>query len=253
MTEPAAPTSADDETTGARPPLVPALVVWWVVVEALVALTTVPTLVWLPFLEPSWVNVPLMVVLGIPVGPALAAALFAWRRFTEDRDLSPARHFWRGYRLNWADVLRLWVPALVVLVLLGVNLANLRGNGAPIAFGVVGVVAAVLVAVWTLHALLVASLFSFRTGDVVRIAVFFVVAKPFASVGALAIVGLGVAAAWFVGPWLPMALASLLTFLLWRNGMPIAEEVKRRFVVGGEARAEGGTAEGGQAAAVDED
>lgn len=235
MTEPATPTSADDETTGRRPPLVPALVLWWLVVEALVAVTTVPALVWLAFLEPTWANVPLMVVLGIPVGPALAAALFAWRRFTQDRDLAPARHFWRGYRLNWADALRLWVPALVVLVLLAVNLANLRGNGAPVAFGVVGVVAAVLVAVWTAHALLVASLFSFRTGDVVRIAVFFVVATPFASVGALAIVAVGVAAAWFVGPWLTVALASVLTSLLWRNGRPIAAEVEQRFVVGGDA------------------
>lgn len=244
MSDPGSPTRADDETPGEnpgetrdaggvrRPPLALAVVVWFLSVEVLLAVTTVPALVWLLFLDARWTNVPLMVVLGIPVGPALAAAVFAWRRFTEDRDLAPARHFWRGYRLNWADALRIWVPALVVLVLLGVNLANLRGNDAPVAFAVVGVVAAVLVAVWTAHAMLVVSLFSFRTGDVLRIAVFFVLARPASSLGALVLVALGVAGAWWVGPWLPVALASVLTYLLWRNGGPVVAEVHRRFVVG---------------------
>lgn len=243
MTEPGNPTHADDApaadvtaadvTAGRRRPTVASTVVWFLVVEGLLVLTTVPTLVWLLFLEARWSNVPLMVALGIPVGPALSAALFAWRRFSQDHDTSPARHFWRGYQLNWADALRIWVPSLAVLSLLAVNLVTLGGNDdAPVAFAVVGVVAAVLVAAWTAHAMLVVSLFSFRARDVVRVAVYFMVAKPFASLGALAIVAAGAAAAWLVHPWLPVALGSVLTYLLWRNGAAIAAEVERRFVAG---------------------
>lgn len=243
MTEPGSPTHADDapaadvtaaDVTAGRPrPTVASTVVWFLVVEGLLVLTTVPTLVWLLFLEARWSNVPLMVALGIPVGPALSAALFAWRRFSQDHDASPARHFWRGYQVNWADALRIWVPSLVVLSLLAVNLVTLGGSDdAPVAFAVVGVVAAVLVAAWTAHAMLVVSLFSFRMRDVLRVAVYFMVAKPFASLGALAVVAAGVAAAWFVHPWLPVALGSVLTYLLWRNGAAIAAEVARRFVAG---------------------
>lgn len=238
MTDPGSPTHADDAhaddaTAERRKPTLASTVVWFLVVEGLLVLTTVPTLVWLLFLEATWSNVPLMVALGIPVGPALSAALFAWRRFTSDHDRSPARHFWRGYQLNWADALRIWVPSLAVLALLAVNLVTLGGSDeAPVAFAVVGVVAAVLVVMWTVHAMLVVSLFSFRARDVVRVAVYFLLAKPLASIGALAIVSAGVAAAWFVHPWLPVALASVLTYLLWRNGRPIAAEVERRFVAG---------------------
>ncbi len=231
MTAPASPTPA--EPAERRPPRIAAGALWFVVVGALLALTTVPTLAWLPFLDVTWSDVPLMVALGIPVGPAVSAALFAWRRFTQRHDGGPARHFWRGYQLNWADALRLWVPSLAVLALLAVNLVTLGGSDdAPVAFAVVGAVAAVLVTVWTAHAMLVASLFSFRARDVVRIAVYFLIAKPLSSLGALAIVVVGIAAAWFVQPWLPVALGSVLTYLLWRNGMPIAAEVERRFVVG---------------------
>jgi uncharacterized membrane protein YesL len=254
MTAPGSPTNADDATDGptagttdgptddataravggeARRPSVTTGIVWFLVIEGLLAATTVPTLVWLLFLEPRWSNVPLMVALGIPVGPALSAALFAWRRFSQDHGPSPAQHFWRGYQLNWADALRIWVPALAVVSLLAVNLVTLSGSeDAPVAFAVVGVVAAVLVAVWTAHAMLVVSLFSFRMRDVVRVAVYFVLAKPRASLGALVIVAAGVAAAWFVHPWLPVALGSVLTSLLWRNGTAIAAEVERRFVAG---------------------
>lgn len=232
MTPPGTPTSSDDAGAEVRPPRDASALVWFVVVEALLALTTVPTLVWLLFLEETWRNVPLMVVLGIPVGPALSAALFAWRRFTQGQHAHPARHFWRGYELNWADALRIWVPSLAILSLLAVNLLSLADGDAPVAFGMVGVVVAVVVAVWTAHAVLVVSLFRFRTRDIVRIAVFFVVAKPYASLGALAIVAAGVAGAWFVNPWLPVVLGSVLTYLLWRNGMSIADEVERRFVVG---------------------
>ena len=52
--------------------------------------------------DPS--NAALVAALCVPVGPALSAALFAWRVFRDDRDLAPARHFWRGYRLNAVDV-----------------------------------------------------------------------------------------------------------------------------------------------------
>lgn len=247
MTAPASPTHPDEPDQPAEPaervgrverrrPRVATGALWFLVVGALLALTTVPTLAWLPFLDATWNNVPLMVALGIPVGPAMSAALFAWRRFTQGKDGEdggPAGHFWRGYRLNWADALRLWVPSLAVLALLAVNLVTLGGSeDAPPVFAVVGAVVAVAVTVWTAHAVLVASLFSFRTRDVVRIAVYFVVAKPLASLGALAIVAAGIAVAWFVQPWLPVALGSVLTYLLWRNGMPIAAEVERRFVVG---------------------
>ncbi len=229
---PAVPTPADDEI--GRGPLsrASAVVYWFVVIEALVALTTVPTLVWVPFLEAHWSNVPLVVALAIPVGPALSAAIFAWRRFDEDRDLKPARHFWRGYRLNWADALRLWVPVLVLLVLLAFNLSNLATTDAPLAFGVVGALVAAVAVVWTAHALVVTSLFSFRARDVSRIAAFFLVAKPLASLGVLSLAFLALAATWWAGDWLPIALASVFTFLIWRNAGPVVADVHRRFVVG---------------------
>ena len=239
MTAPGSPTHPD-ETAERRRPRLAAGALWFLVLEGLLALTTVPTLVWLLFLDPVWQDVALIVALGLPVGPAVSATLFAWRRFTQGEDTGPARHFWRGYRLNWADALRIWAPSLTLLTLLAVVLLSLPGDDAPAAAGAVAGLVTVLLAVSAAHAMLVVSLFSFRTRDVVRVAVYFVISSPSASLRVLAIIAVGAAAAWFVHPALPVALGSVLTYLLWRNGVPIAAEVERRFVTGAAGTPEGG-------------
>ncbi len=226
------PTPRDDEI--GRGPLSrgSAVVYWLLVVEALFLLTTAPALVLLLVLDTHWTNLPLLVAVLVPVGPAVSAALFAWRRFTDDPDLKPARHFWRGYRLNWADALRIWVPSVAVLAVLGVNVATLGETGLPTAFGVAGLVVGVVVLVWTAHALTVASLFSFRWRDTLRMGVYFVLFKPLASLGVLSLAVLALAAVYLAGDWLPLLLASVLTLLMYRNAAPLVDVVQRRFVVG---------------------
>ncbi len=209
-----------------------AVVYWFVVVEAMLLVTTLPGLVPLVLLERHWSNIPLAAALLIPVGPAVSAALFAWRRFGEERDLKPARHFWRGYRLNLADALRVWVPALALGTILGVNLANLWVTDAPVVFGVVGALVAAVALVWTAHALTIASLFSFRWRDTARMATYFLLTAPLASLGVLSLGVLVLGVVYVAGDWLVVLLASVLVFLLWRNERPVVAQVQRRFVVG---------------------
>lgn len=209
-----------------------AVVYWFVVLEALFALTTVPALAGLLFLERHWSNLPLAAALLIPVGPAVGASLFAWRRFADDRDLKPARHFWRGYRVSGPDALRVWVPSLAVLTVLAVNLANLWVTDAPEVFAIAGAVVAALALIWTAHALTVASLYTFRWRDVARMGVYFLFAAPLASLGVLSLAVLGGAVVYLAGDWLVVLLGSVFTFLLWRNQQRVVTTVARRFVEG---------------------
>jgi hypothetical protein len=202
-----------------------------VVLGALVVLTTLPALVPLLVLEPQAADIPLVAALLIPVGPALSAAVFAWRKLLDAGEGRPAHQFWRGYRLNWADALRVWVPALALLTLLGVNVVNTWGTDIPAVFGVVGAVVAAVAAAWAVHALVVVSLFSFRPRDVVRLATYFLLAMPLPSLGGLVLVAVAVAAGWALGVW-AVLLGSVLTLALWAVERPVAARVERRFVVG---------------------
>jgi hypothetical protein len=97
----------------------------------------------LALLDRSATNAPLAALCLLPLGPALSAALFALRDRPKAEDMTPAHSFWRGYRLNAFDVLRLWTPALIVLAVIAVSLANLDVAGAPDGYAGVLVVIAV--------------------------------------------------------------------------------------------------------------
>lgn len=205
--------------------------VWFLVIEGLLLLTTAPGLVPLVFLAPDATTIPLAALLLVPVGPAASAAFFAWRTFDGERGRSPARHFWRGYRLNVLDALRVWIPGLLVLAVLAVNLTHLSSVDLPLLVGTIGGLVAGVVVAWLAHALVVASTFSFRFRDIARMAAYFVFAKPRVSLGAALVAVVAVGVAVVASVWALVPLASVFTFLVWRNARPLVAEVMRRFIV----------------------
>jgi len=160
-------------------------VYWFLIVGLLLVATTLPGSVPLMLLDRSAGNIPLVALCLVPLGPALAAALFALRDRTRAEALTPGRSFVRGYRLNATDVLKLWVPALAVETMIGISLANLGLAGVPTGYGAVLVVIGVLVAVWSLQAVVIASLFALRTRDVARLAVYYMGRTPLVALGVL--------------------------------------------------------------------
>ncbi|WP_203753501.1 DUF624 domain-containing protein [Cellulomonas chitinilytica] len=205
-----------------------AVVYWALVIEGLVVLTSLPGLVLLLLLDRSAGNAPLFALAAVPLGPSLAAAVFAWRQWLAtpagDRDLTPARHYLRGYRLNWRDVLQWWVPTLVLLAVLDINAAG----GGP--FALVAVLLGVAVLAWAGNALVLSSVFAFRTRDVARLAAYYLAAKPGSGLGVVALVVIGGGIAVLATDWLLLLLLSVLVLLLVRNAGPVIADAKERFV-----------------------
>ncbi len=208
---------------------VSAVVYWFLVVEVLLVLTTAPALVAVVLLAGGEGNAPLIGLCFVPVAPALSAAVFAWRVFRTDRDLAPARHFRRGYRLNWLDVLRWWVPTLAVLTLIGFTLANLDAAGVPAGYGPVLVLVALGVLVWAAQALVLSSALSLRTRDLVRLAGYYLGARPAVALGTLSLVVAAVGIVALTSDWVLVLLASPGTFVLLRNADPVLRDATGRF------------------------
>ncbi|MGM1065235.1 glycosyl transferase [Saccharothrix sp. Mg75] len=206
-----------------------AVVYWFLVVEVLLVLTTGPGLVLVLLLAGDAGNAPLIALCFAPVAPALSAALFAWRVFLTDRDLSPARHFRRGYRLNWLDVLRWWLPALVVLAVIGSTLANLGAAGVPAWYGAVLLVVAVGVLVWSSNALVLSSALSLRARDTARLASYYLGARPLAALGSLSLLIAAGGVVVLASDWVLVLLASPFSLALLRNAEPVLRDATERF------------------------
>jgi hypothetical protein len=207
-----------------------ALIYTMLVVELLFLLTTVPGLVGLMLLERDASNVFLAAVCAVPVGPALSAALYAVGRRARDLTaLRPAAAFWRGYRSNARGALALWVPWLLWMAIIAVNLANFGAAGVPGWWAGLLVVVAVAATLWVSNALVVTSLFTFRPVDVARLAAYGLVRTPGVTLGTA---GLVIAAAAVTVVWSEAVLAllaSVLALALLRTARPLVVTIEREF------------------------
>ncbi|MDG4810533.1 DUF624 domain-containing protein [Micromonospora sp. WMMD1120] len=200
------------------------------VVELLLLLTTVPAL--LPVLllgrDPS--NLPLVALFLVPVGPALSAAVYALRHQRPDlTDLRPAARFWRGYRANARGVLRVWVPTLLWLTVLAINLAHRDAIGLAGWWVAPLVLVAVGVTLGGANALVIASLFDFRTRDVLRLAVHFLARTPGVTVGNVLLLA---AAAGITAVFSEAVLALFASIAVWallRVSDPMIHLIRKEF------------------------
>jgi len=209
-----------------------AAVYWVLVLEVLIVLTALPGLVPLVLLGGDASNAPLVPLCLIPLGPSLVAAIFAWRGFLGvERDLAPARHFWRGYRRSWLDVLRWWVPLMAVLAVLAVNVVHADAVSGGGSFALVSLVIGVALACWAGNALVLTALFALRTRDIARLSAYYLAARPAQGFGVLATVVVAAGLAVLTSDWVTVLAASLLTLVLLRNTLPIVADVRDHFTV----------------------
>ncbi|MEU4814103.1 hypothetical protein AB0G03_00460 [Micromonospora aurantiaca] len=200
------------------------------VVELLLLVSTLPGLAVLVLLDRDSSNLPLVAAAALPLGPAVSAALHTLRHQRPDlTDLRPAATFLRAYRANLAGVLRVWAPTLLWLAVIAVNLANLPAAAVPGWWAVPLVAVGAGVILVGVNALVIVSLFTFRTRDVLRLAVYYVARKPGVTVGNVALLA-AVAGLTAVFSEAVLALvAALLVLALLRIGDPMIDEIRAEF------------------------
>ncbi|WP_433088049.1 hypothetical protein ACQP1P_19180 [Dactylosporangium sp. CA-052675] len=209
-----------------------ALVYTLLVVELLFLLTAAPGLALLLLLDRSASNVPLFALCAVPLAPAASAAVYALRRRRSDlADLRPLADFLRGYRLNVAAVVKLWVPALTVLSVLAVTLTNRAAAGIPAWWSTLLLLLAAVVLLWSANALVIASLFVFRTADIAKLAWYFLVRRPGVALGTAGILLTAGAITVLASEAVALLPASLLIAGLVLVSRPMCAEIEERFLL----------------------
>ena len=203
------------------------------VIEVMLLVAAAPGLVLLTLLLPDGSNAPLAALALVPVGPAVSAALFAWRASFAEEGLEPAAHFVRGYRANAADVLKWWVPVLALLAVLVTNLTHLQVVAAsPVARTVVGTVLVVLLlttVLWSAHVMVLTSLFALRTRDAARLGLHYLGRFPGVTLGVSSLAVLAGGVVVVTSDWVLGLLGSLFVLLLLRGARPMITDVEESF------------------------
>lgn len=209
---------------------VSALVYTLLVTEGLFLLTTAPGLVLLLLLDRDASNLPLDALCLLPAGPAASAALFALHKRQSDlADLSPAKAFWRGYRLNAAGALKVFVPWLAAATMIAMTLAHRHADGVPGWWTVLLLVIAVGGTLWLVNALVITSLFAFRTIDIARLATWFLGRTPLVTLGNAGVLLAAALITAYGTEALTALLVSALSLLLLGSSHKMIENVRRDF------------------------
>ena len=209
-----------------------ALIYNLLVVELLFLLTAVPGLVLLVLLDHDASNAPLVAASAIQLGPAFSAALYALHhRRQELTDLAPAKAFWRGYRGNALPVLKIWLPWLAWLTIVAVNLAHFAAAGVPKWWGVLLVLVALVVTLGVANALVITSLFEFRTTDVARLALYFLIHRRGATIGNLCLLIVAAGITLLSSEAVLALLGSVLAVALLANSRSMVAAIRDQFTV----------------------
>ncbi|MDQ0826990.1 putative membrane protein YesL [Arthrobacter sp. B2I5] len=189
----------------------------------LVALPAVPLVgAWLP------------VVALLPAGPALVACMYAFNRLLAGQETGVYPDFLRGYRMNAGPAVKIWMPYLLVLAVVGVNLAGLPfllGSANPVepALRLALLVLGLLVATAGLNALLLLSRFSFRTRDIYRLSLYSFSASKRVSLGNAGILFLAATLLLMTTTYLLPVLGGAVVFLVCLNSRPLLRLVEEKF------------------------
>jgi len=188
-----------------------------------------PTVVTLTLLAPAPTNVPFFVLAQLPVAPVLSAGLFAVRAWRADPEDGPFALFWRGCRANTRDVLRWWVPALLVATVLAVNLWASDTVAGVQVIRPMAAVAGVLLVLWAGQMLVVTTFFSFRTRDAARVGAVMLVAQWRVTLVHVSLLVVAVGVTTFGSDVILALSAWALVSLLEAVSRPVVADVTARF------------------------
>jgi uncharacterized membrane protein YesL len=206
-------------------------VYWFLATELCLVIASLPFVVALLFLDRDASNAILYAIAGAFLGPALAATLHCIRKIMREQDLDPTRDFVRGYRLNAADTLRYWVPAVAVLTMLALNLRFIGTSGPAwqTALKTATLAVAVLLSLWLMNMMVVSTSFSFRQRDLARLSVYYLGKAFRITLGNLAILFLVGVLLLFTSDWVLLLCGSLFVSLFALNTADLVKQVEVRF------------------------
>jgi len=187
----------------------------------------IPTL----FLAHDVSNLVFFSLAALPVGPGITALLHCITVLGRDRDISPTREFFRAYRMNFAPTLRFWIPAVVVGAIVAADVGYLQGSdsGFDAAVFVALLVLSAIGVLWLVNMFVITAHFHFRFRDAAKLSVFYLGARPLATLANVATIFVLGACFVFAFDAVAVILSCLFAYMAVTSNAPTLRDVRQRF------------------------
>lgn len=182
-------------------------------------------------LTPTFSNISIYFLALIPTGPSISALFYSIGKLIREKELSPLKDFFYGYKINLKDTLKFWIPLLLVFYILIVDIQYFNANASTghSVLSVLFLIGIVLLLVVLLNAFLINAGFSFRTKDVWKLSVYYSFKKLKITFGNIGMVIITLFLTTITSNFLIIFTASLVCYVFMLNSKSVLEDIKLNF------------------------
>lgn len=182
-------------------------------------------------LEPAFSNITIYFLALMPTGPTISALFYSIGKLIREKELSPLNDFFHGYKINFKDTMKFWLPLLVVLYILIVDLHYFNSNLSTInnVLSVVFLIGIILIMIISINAFLISAGYKFRLKDIWKLSVYYSFMKVKITLGNISIVIITLFLLSVTSNFLILFIASLLCYAFMINSKGLFEDIQLRF------------------------
>ena len=194
-------------------------------------LTNIICLFFFVSLEPVFSNITLYFLALIPTGPAISALIYSIRKLIREKELSPLKDYFHGYKLNFKDTMKFWLPLLLLLYILIVDIHYFNSNPSIVntILAVIFFIAIILAVVIAMNGFLIVSGYNFRFKDLWKLSIFYSFTKVKITFGNISIVIITLFFLTVTSYFLLLFIGSLICYLFLLNSKGLLEDIQVNF------------------------
>lgn len=182
-------------------------------------------------LEPELSNMILIFIALIPTGPAITALCYVMDKLVREKEISPTRDFFYGYKINLKDTLKVWLPMIVAIFILIVDLQYFYQESTKInqIMAIVFLVGLGFLICILLYVFPITAKFKFRMRDVFKLSFYYSFKKLKITTGNIGILIIALFLMIITTDFLFIIIASVLSYVLTLNSRAVIDDIEENY------------------------
>ncbi|GIN57035.1 hypothetical protein J8TS2_13540 [Lederbergia ruris] len=182
-------------------------------------------------LEPELSNMILIFIALIPTGPAITALCYVMDKLVREKEISPTRDFFYGYKINFKDTLKVWLPMLAAIFILIIDLQYFYQESTKInqIMAIVFLVGLGFLICILLYVFPITAKFKFRMRDVFKLSFYYSFKKLKITTGNIGILIIALFLMIITTDFLFIFIASVLSYVLTLNSRAVIDDIEENY------------------------
>ncbi|WEG11875.1 YesL family protein [Pullulanibacillus sp. KACC 23026] len=183
-------------------------------------------------IKPVFSNMIFYFLALIPTGPALSALIYSIRKLMKEKEIAPIKLYFYGYKRNLKDASKLWIPFLVISFVLVADLQYFNRHSSVMnsVLEIVFVMALFFLAVAVFYGLLISSQFVFRTKDLLKLSILYLLTKVKCTLGNIALIIILLFLSMITSNLVVILFSSLICYAFLLNSQVILKDVEENYI-----------------------